>query len=164
MSSDSDSDSNSDSDSDDSSNHIHIPSSEEFQANLLRIRENDPRLTRVNVDGDWDSVQNMTNEDWEELGRNTSNNTYLQNVYIVNSALNNHTASCFFRGLTRSSSILELALHNNTLSGVQFMMPFLQNANNLICLYLNRHNLQSEGFNLLLRSLHDSLIEELIFW
>ncbi len=42
------------------------------------------------------------------------------------------------------------------------MVPFLQNANNLIYLNLNGNNIQSEGFNIVLRVLRNSPIEQLI--
>ena len=42
------------------------------------------------------------------------------------------------------------------------MVPFLQNANNLIELELTDNNFQSEGFKILLRALSDSPIEELL--
>ena len=41
------------------------------------------------------------------------------------------------------------------------MVPFLQNANNLTHLSLDSNNMQSEGFNLLLRALRDSPVEKL---
>ena len=41
------------------------------------------------------------------------------------------------------------------------MVPFLQNANNLRNLHLDHNNLQSEGFNILLRALRSSHIEYL---
>ena len=42
------------------------------------------------------------------------------------------------------------------------MVPFLQNANNLLKLHVGRNNIQSEGFNVLFRALRDSPIETLI--
>ena len=153
--------SDSDSDSDDSSNQI--PTDEEFQANLLRIRDNDPRLIRVNVDGDFISVQNMSDEGWEVLGRDIANNTHVEDLCIRDGALNDHQMSCFFRGLTSSSSISRLFMLFNASSaaGVRCVVPFLQNANNLQVLVLTDINLQSEGFNFIFRVLRNSPIEEL---
>ena len=63
----------------------------------------------------------------------------------------------------RSSSIKELNLDGNGLSvaGVRSMVPFLQNANSLIRLDLDKNNIQSEGFNALFRALSDSPIAQL---
>ena len=82
---------------------------------------------------------------------------------LYDGALNDHQMSFLFRGLTRSSSIENMALYRNELSvtGVRCMVPFLQNADNLACLVLDNNNIQSEGFNLLLRTLHNSPIERL---
>ena len=41
------------------------------------------------------------------------------------------------------------------------MVPFLQNSNNLTSLWIDKNNMQSEGFNLLLRALRDSPIQRL---
>eukprot|EP00984_Skeletonema_dohrnii_P015255 scaffold6547_cov141-Skeletonema_dohrnii-CCMP3373.AAC.8 len=101
---------------------------------------------------------------WEELGRDVSNNTHLKNVYLNEGALNDHTVSLLFRGLTRSASITKMNLLENELSavGLRSMVPFLQNANNLHELLLcENNNLQSEGFNMLFRALRDSPIEGL---
>ena len=135
----------------------------EFQAKLPRIRENDPHMTKLDVDGEFESVVNMTNENWEQLGRDIANNTYLKKVHLYDRALNDNMMTFLFRGLTKSNSIKELWLAGNELSvaGVRSMVPFLQNANNLRELTLTNNNLQSGGFNLLLRELRDSPIEEL---
>lgn len=43
-----------------------IDPDEEFEANLQRIRENDPIMMRLDVDGNFDYEQNMTDDDWEQ--------------------------------------------------------------------------------------------------
>ena len=146
----------------DSSSHEGDPD-EEFEANLQRIRENDPQMTKLDADGNFEYEQNMTDEEWEQFGRDISNNTHLQTVGVVDNALNDHKASFFFRGLTRSSSIETIFLYDNDLSvaGVRSMVPFLQNAHSLTNLNLDRNNLQSEGFNVIFRALTDSPIERL---
>ena len=146
-----------------------IDSDGEFQAKLLRIQENDPRLTRLDVDGEFESVQNMTDEEWEQFGRDIANNTHLQYLCFMDGegALNDHKMSFLFQGLMRSSSIKNMLLqsiHQLSVAGVRCMVPFLQNANNLHILQLSdNNNLQSEGFNFLFRELRDSPIEELYF-
>ena len=132
-------------------------------SSIVRVRENDPDMTRFLADGDETDVQNMTDDDWEELGRDISNNTHLKEVTFSFDALNDQKISFLFRGLTRSSSIGYLNLQGNEFlaAGVRSMVPFLQNTNNLKKLDLQHNNLQSEGFNDLCRALHDSPIEEL---
>ena len=131
---------------------------------LRRIRGNDPDITSLYSDEiDENYIQNMTDEDWEELGRDIANNTHLESLYVSYGFLNDQRVSFSFRGLKRSTSIAEVHLYNNQLSaaGIQSMVPFLQDANKLICLNLDSNNIQSEGFNFLLRSLRDSPIEML---
>ncbi len=146
----------------DSSSHEGDPD-EEFEANLQRIRENDPQMKRLDVDGNFDYEQNMSDEEWEQLGHDIANNTHLKTVGVVDDALNDHKMSFLFRGLTRSDSIKDMNLCNNNLSvaGVRSMVPFLQNTNNFRELTLNFNNIESEGFNLMFRSLRDSPIEKL---
>ena len=159
MDSDSDHNDLSDSDSDDSS-----ASMEEMWRNTLQmIKENDPAITMLEEGGNYDYIQNMTDEEWEELGRDISKNTHLTKVELNHRALNNNRVSFLFRGLTRSSSMKGLQLDNNHLStiGVRSIVPFLQNATNLTELNLSGNRLQSEGFNFLLRALRGSPIKGL---
>ena len=132
---------------------------------LRRIRENDPDITELEED-EIDDVEDMTDEDWEQLGRDIANNTHLEDIMLCGGVLNDHKMSFLFRGLTRSSSIDGLHLADNGLSAaaIPSMVPFLQNANNLKVLDLGgetRGNLQSEGFNILFRALRDCPIERL---
>ncbi len=129
-----------------------------------RISENDPNTDALEEDGDENYyIQTMTDENWEQLGHDIANNTHLTHVDLHGDALNDRKMACFFRGLTRSSSIKEMALCRNHLSvaAVRSMVPFLQNANNLTCLQLSDSNLQSEGFNVLFQALRYSPIEML---
>ena len=110
-----------------------------------------------------EDVANMSGEEWEELGRDISNNDHLREINLCNDALNDQTMSFLFRGLTRSSSIECMKLQQNHFhsAGVRSMVPFLQNANNLIELDLDDSSIQSEGFNVLVRALCGSPIERL---
>ncbi len=130
---------------------------------ILKVKENIPYTTKLLGSGNDDILNIMSDEDWEELGRDISNNTRLKYLSLYNHALNDHKMSFFFRGLTRSSSIRDMRLHSNgfSVAGVRSMVPFLQTANNLMCLNLSYNNFQSEGFNTLLRALGDSTIERL---
>jgi len=122
-----------------------------------QIKENAPDTTMLSWSGD----MNMTDDEWEELGRDISNNTHLKNVYLWQGAINDHKISFLCRGLTRSASITTMHLYENGLcaASVQSMMPFLQNADNLRLLVLGNNNIRSEGFNMLHRALRDSPIE-----
>ena len=135
---------------------------EEWWMDRLRmIREENGTLW---MDGNENWIQNMSNENWEQLGGAISNNTHLTTLDIYNGALNDHKMSFLFRGLTRSNSIIKMDLADNgfSVAGVRSMVPFLQNTNNLTYLRLDgSNNIQSEGFNLLLRALHNIPIERL---
>jgi hypothetical protein len=125
-----------------------------------KIKENDPLTTTFN----YFNIEDMTDDEWEELGRDIANNTYLGSVLLNGVvALNDHKMSFLFRGLTKSSSIkvLRSDVKGLSVAGVRSMVPFLQNANILKQLYLDDNNIQSEGFNLLFRELRDSPIETL---
>ena len=125
------------------------------------IKENNPSMTSFCADGD--DIQNITDDGWEELGRDISNNTHLKNVYLCACAIDDHKMSFLFEGLTRSSSIEYLELYSNQFQfrGVQSMVPFLQNADNLQYLDVSHNLLQSRGFNVLFQSIRNSPIKEL---
>eukprot|EP00984_Skeletonema_dohrnii_P001031 scaffold325_cov102-Skeletonema_dohrnii-CCMP3373.AAC.4 len=127
---------------------------------VLRVRDNDPEKTMLVESGDDNYIRNITDDGWEELGRDISNNTHLETVALRRGALDDHKVSFLCRGLTRSSSIKNMYLYGNGLSAaaVQNMVPFLQNANNLTYLRVDDNNLQSGGLNLLFRALRDSPI------
>ena len=133
---------------------------------LQCIKENNPHVKSIVSlfgSGDEEHIQNMTNEEWEQLGRDIANNTHLTRVVLCSEALNDHKMSCLFRGLTRSNTLKHLDLCSKIprAVGVRSMVPFLQNANNLTRLELGGNNILSEGFKILLRALSDSPIETL---
>ena len=138
----------------------------EWLKKLQKIKENDPNTTwlRARNDDDDDMIEDMTDEDWKELGRDIANNTHLSNVDLGGNINDQIIISCLFQGLTRSSSMKEMQLYKNRLSvaGVRSMVPFLQNADNLTRLDLEDNNIRSEGFNDLFRALHSSPIETLL--
>jgi len=133
---------------------------EEWHADLQGLKENNPETTELERRGEYNYVQNMADDGWEELGQDIASNTHLRSLSLYERALNDHKLSCLFRRLTRSSSIRDVSFSDNGLSavGLRSMVPFLQNANNLTNLDLEGNNIQSEGFNLLFRSLRDSPI------
>ncbi len=132
---------------------------EKWIAHWQRIKQNDPDTTELDLHGNT-YIQNFTDEDWEVIGLDINNNTQLKYVCLYDDALNDHEMSFFFRGLTSSLSIEHMGLGGNQLSaeGMRSMVPFLQNANNLVRLNFDHNDLQSEGFNMLLRALHNSPI------
>ena len=159
MDSDSDHNDLSDSDSDDSSAAAVVE--ERWRNALQRIKENDPQQMHLVRGINDNHIQNLTDEEWEELGRDISNNSHLKKVEFSYGWLNDHTMSFLFRGLKKSCSIKTLYLDENGLSvvGVRSMVPFLQNANNLNTLNLSDNDIRSEGFNVLFRALSNSPIE-----
>ena len=134
-----------------------------FRRIVQFIREDETYTTELDEGGHQNYIQNMSDEDWEELGLDISNNTHLEKVKLYNEALSDDRMSYLFGGMTRSSSIKEMHLYNNDLSiaAVRSMLPFLQNANNLTRLNLDDNDLQCEGFNFLLRALRNCPIERL---
>ncbi|KAK1746118.1 leucine-rich repeat protein [Skeletonema marinoi] len=134
----------------------------EFNVNLQRVKVNDPEATELAGNGRYNCIEHMTDEGWEQLGRDISNNTHLKDVYLYEGAMNDHKMSFFYRGLTRSNSIQLMALYENNLSiaGVRSMVPFLQK-NNLKGLNISDNDILSEGLNLLFQALSDSPIEDL---
>jgi len=125
------------------------------------MRENDYfAVEKLVADGSFECIEDMADDGWEQLGRDTSKNFFLRELEFVNCRLDDNKMSFLFRGLTRSSSIKRLCLRRNEFgfNGVQSMVPFLQNANNLLSLTIDYNNITSEGFNSLFRSLRDSPI------
>eukprot|EP00984_Skeletonema_dohrnii_P026214 scaffold15542_cov61-Skeletonema_dohrnii-CCMP3373.AAC.1 len=49
-----------------------------FNTNLQMIRENHPLATRLEGRGSFKRIQNMTDEGWEQLGRDMSNISHLE--------------------------------------------------------------------------------------
>ena len=83
---------------------------EQWLAGLQRIKENDPNTTFFKGTAH-NYIENMTNENWEEFGRDIANNTHLTEFGLSRRALNDHRMTyILFRGLTRSSSIKVLEL------------------------------------------------------
>ena len=143
---------------------------EGFRAILKGVRENDPQTMQLYASGDNESVsetilERMTEDEWEELGRDISNNTHLMYVKFNDYAFNEQMMSALFRGLTKSNSIRHMNLHYNEdvgVEGIRSMLPFLQNAKKLVQLeVVNTYQIKSEGFNMMFRALHGSPIKEL---
>jgi len=130
---------------------------------LQSIKDDDPDVTELAGNGHDNYIENMTDEGWEQLGRDISNNTHLTSLHLNEGALNDRKISFFFRGLTSSGTIKYMHLVENELSaaGVRSMVPFVQNVSDLTNLELDGNNIQSEGFNALMRALRDSPIETL---
>ena len=137
-----------------------------FRNEWQRITDNNPNQTSIEMYGD---VFIMTEADWEQFGRDISNNTHLTDLTLCDGALNDHKMSCLFRGLTGSNSIRAIdftslqSLRRNDfgVEGVRSMVPFLQNASNLTKIDFDGSYIGSEGFALLMRALSDSPIESL---
>ena len=130
---------------------------EQFNRNLQPMKDNNPNIIGLCGCGDNERIQNFTDEEWLEIGRALSKNTHLEDLHFYGDALNDHKMSLLFRGLTISSSIQNLCFPSNGLrNGITSMVPFLQNASNLVELDLGDNSIQSEEFNFLLGALCDS--------
>ena len=66
-----------------------------FSFNWQRIREDDPTTTLKEC-GRWYHIQTMNDEEWEQLGRDISNNTHLKNLALYQEALNDQKMSFLF--------------------------------------------------------------------
>eukprot|EP00984_Skeletonema_dohrnii_P012963 scaffold5316_cov90-Skeletonema_dohrnii-CCMP3373.AAC.7 len=86
-----------------------------FLDDLQLLRGNDSSVTHLKVSGLFPYVLDMTGEDWEQLGRDISNNKHLKTLEFV-TALDDHKMTSLFRGLTISSSIDEMAFNNNSVA------------------------------------------------
>ncbi len=139
----------------------------EFERDLPRVRANDPRVTELSAQGWYENIENMTAEDWEQLGHAISNNTHLKEIAftvgVFGDEVDYEKLSSFFRGLTGSSTINTINVSDNGfgVQGIHDMAPFLQNTSSLTNLDISQNNIGSEGFNLLWRALCDSRIKDL---
>ena len=77
------------------------------------FKRNEPQGKKTSGRGGDVHIENMTDEEWEQLGGDITNNTHIQGVYLYFRALNDHKMSFLFRGLTSSSTIKYLDLHRN---------------------------------------------------
>lgn len=68
-----------------------------FERDLPRVRANDPRVTELYVLGWWNSIANMTAEDWEQLGLAISNNTHLEEITFEVGAFRRSPPRIWFR-------------------------------------------------------------------
>lgn len=128
--------------------------------NSVQRMKRDKYVTHFEAHG---GNQDITDEDWVEIGNVFSNKEYLTTLSLHSGALNDRKTALLFQGLTGSSSLEDMGLHRIELSavGVRSMVPFLQHTNSLRCLNLSNNGIQSEGFNALFRSLRNSPIEKL---
>ena len=136
-----------------------------FESIMKKIRRNDARVNHLDLGLERldETFRNFTDSDWEKIGRDITNNYQLE--YLDFRGLNYQVISCLFRGMTKSNSIDELRLclrdREFSVAGLKCIMPFLQNTSCIRTLRLNGSSLGSEGFNFLIRMLHDSPIEYL---
>jgi hypothetical protein len=135
-----------------------------IEADISGIKRDNPKVTRLHIDGRDFWSDDWTGENWEQLGRSMSNNNFLQDVILEHGVLDDQKMSYLFGGLTKSGTMKNLDLSNNELSadGVRSMLQFLQDADNLDSLTVQyNRNIKSEGFSLLWRALRDSRIADL---
>ena len=152
-----------DSESYDDDSEVTLTAEEALRGEICCVKSNNPYFKYLRCTSNNDAIQNFTNEQWEQLGRDISNNTHLECIDLSNGLIDDKM-SFFFGGLTGSKSIQELIMRYNgfSASGVRSMVPFLQHATKLRKLFIYwNHDLQSEGFNVVLRALRDSPIEQI---
>ncbi len=71
---------------------------EDFQRSLVSIRENDPYMTEFNLWGHDNRAQNFTDVDWEQLGRDIVNNTYIKELSLHIGVLSDHKKCLLYFG------------------------------------------------------------------
>mmetsp|Transcript_25472 Transcript_25472/g.51115 ORF Transcript_25472/g.51115 Transcript_25472/m.51115 type:complete len:444 (+) Transcript_25472:173-1504(+) len=137
---------------------------------LRRVRMCWPELSKRTLKtfravGGFGPMNDLSNGDWEQLGRDIANCSQLETLDLgdVNVGLGNsmdEKLASLFRGWTRSTSIRSINLRCGELSveGVRSMVPLLHSTSTLQFLTLNDSNIQSEGFNILFRALRNSPI------
>ncbi|KAL7450038.1 hypothetical protein ACHAWC_002022 [Mediolabrus comicus] len=142
----------------------------EVSEGVRRMRMLYPALRNANsknslhIEGGYGPVTSLTDEDWEQIGRDMNGSNYLEYLSLFGGILNDQKMSYLFRGLTGSNTIKQINLRNNDfgVEGVRSMVPFLQNTSNLKKLNVSNNNIGSEGFALLWRALCDRPINHLI--
>mmetsp|Transcript_27812 Transcript_27812/g.40776 ORF Transcript_27812/g.40776 Transcript_27812/m.40776 type:complete len:439 (+) Transcript_27812:103-1419(+) len=135
----------------------------EFLENLRLMRENDPYVSDLYANGSFEHIQEMTDEDWVQLGHDISHNDYLDDLNLYG-GLDDRKTALFFQGLTRSNTLKRINLINNGIgvSGIQSMIPFLSNSNLVsLCVEGFLNDIKPEGFSLLFQALHNRPIERL---
>eukprot|EP00984_Skeletonema_dohrnii_P018306 scaffold8528_cov85-Skeletonema_dohrnii-CCMP3373.AAC.2 len=117
------------------------------------------------VKGSYRRLHNMSNEDWERLGRAMAANVKLEFLALNELVLDrpDQIVSSFFRGLTGSNTVSVLELNNNGfgVDGARSMVPFLRNANELQRFDIDDNDITSEGFQALWSALSESPITAL---
>ena len=118
----------------------------------------------LHIEGGYGPVTSLSDEDWEQIGRDMNGSNYLEYLSLFGGILNDQKMSYLFQGLTGSNTIKQINLRNNDfgVEGVRSMVPFLQNTSNLKKLNVSNNNIGSEGFALLWRALCDRPINHLI--
>ncbi|KAK1746202.1 hypothetical protein QTG54_002809 [Skeletonema marinoi] len=130
---------------------------------LILMRENDPGVTGLYASGSFQHIQEMTDEDWVQLGHDISHNDYLADLNLYET-LDDRKTALFFQGLTRSNTLKRINIVNNGIgvSGIQSMIPLFLSNSNLVSLCLEGlDEIKTEGFSLLFQALHNSPIERL---
>jgi len=134
--------------------------SEECLDTINNVKNNYPNTTNLYIDSNEDILTELA---WRLLGGYIANNTHLTQIVLEGPGL----ISTLFESLVKSSSIKLLLLDDNRfgLYGVQQMLPLLLNSPQLAELSINNNNnINTEGFELLVHTLHNNTcIERLIF-
>lgn len=81
-----------------------------FIESMQNVKDNED-VRDLCAEGSYGYIQNMTNEDWEQLGRDISNHDdQLGSLSITRHALDDENMSFLFRGLTKSNTIKYVTL------------------------------------------------------
>ena len=143
----------------------HTGISSRCREEIDRTKSNDPDLTALSLY--LSDVGQFSDLALELLGGYIAKNEHLKDIDLEACGLTDAKMSLLFRNWTMGRSLSRLDLEGNEfgVDGVRSMVPFLNNARNLITLHMNNNdNINTACFILMVEALHAAggSIEELI--
>jgi len=132
----------------------HTGISKSCSGDINDIKNNDPDETELILNSS--DVERFTDLSWRLLGRYIANNIHLEALVLSCCRLTDENMALLFRELPSSSSIsaLDMRMNDFGIEGVRCMLPFFENTPNLSNIEFSRNNINSEGFELLVNTLH----------
>lgn len=147
----------------------HIGTSDWYRRQLHQIKNNEDGVTSFSCNDSYNDVnigERLIKRAWQLLGRYIANNTHLEKIFLADASLDDLKMALFFSELRMSSSLKTLDLDYNEfgIEGVRSVLPFLESSPQITILNFGHNNeINTECFELVVRSLHDKSIRELYF-
>jgi len=132
---------------------------------ITQLGDNDPEVYDFTLN--YFDMNALSDLALEQLGRFITDNDHLKRFTLGSPALTDARMSLLCRTMLRARSLNALRIHggnNLGLNGIQSMVPFLKNSQNITNLTIGRlgENINSECFGLIVGALDGGQIEELI--